>query len=216
MKTIYNYHPETRELLSTAEADPSPLEEDVFLIPAFATDIEPPTTGLRQIPIFNEPTQQWSLVADWRGVALYSKTSGQRVSAALADTPESLSATELPKPSEVHEWDAGANGWTVSAAKVQAAFAVAKDARIKAFRTEREVVLNRLIGIGFAAMQAADTATINGCLTARTALLDLPKHPNILAATTEAQLKQAFKVIYKGITDNVPAAVASALVAAES
>lgn len=39
---IYHYHPETLEYLSEGRADESPLEPDVFLIPAHATETAPP------------------------------------------------------------------------------------------------------------------------------------------------------------------------------
>ncbi len=42
---IFHYHPETGVLLSPGKADPSPLESGVWLIPAHATDIEPPEPG---------------------------------------------------------------------------------------------------------------------------------------------------------------------------
>lgn len=39
---IFHFHPETGALLSEGKADPSPLENNVWLIPAHATAIEPP------------------------------------------------------------------------------------------------------------------------------------------------------------------------------
>jgi hypothetical protein len=42
-KTIYNYDPITGAYISEAYADESPLERGVFLVPAFATDVPPPT-----------------------------------------------------------------------------------------------------------------------------------------------------------------------------
>ncbi|KAG0188260.1 hypothetical protein DFQ28_005152 [Apophysomyces sp. BC1034] len=53
-QTVYNYHPETGELVSCSEADPSPLEPGVFLIPALATDIAPPDTGKGQVAVFSK------------------------------------------------------------------------------------------------------------------------------------------------------------------
>jgi len=40
-KIIYHYHPKTKEFLEQTEAAKSPLEKDVYLIPAFATEQHP-------------------------------------------------------------------------------------------------------------------------------------------------------------------------------
>ena len=39
---IYHYHPETNQLMGADMADPSPLEPGTWLIPAHATEAEPP------------------------------------------------------------------------------------------------------------------------------------------------------------------------------
>lgn len=39
---IYHYHPDTNQLIAAGQADPSPLEPGGWLIPAYATNIEPP------------------------------------------------------------------------------------------------------------------------------------------------------------------------------
>lgn len=42
---IYHYHPETGVLIGQSQADPSPLEPGVWLIPAYATTDQPPVPG---------------------------------------------------------------------------------------------------------------------------------------------------------------------------
>lgn len=39
---IYHWHPETKQLIGSSEADESPLEPGIFLIPAYATNEQPP------------------------------------------------------------------------------------------------------------------------------------------------------------------------------
>lgn len=50
---IYNYHPLTGEYVGPSLADESPLEPDVFLIPAFSTTERPPATSENQRVYFN-------------------------------------------------------------------------------------------------------------------------------------------------------------------
>lgn len=42
---IWHYHPQNRRLMGQGQADASPLEPGVFLLPAFATDIPPPNAS---------------------------------------------------------------------------------------------------------------------------------------------------------------------------
>jgi len=58
---IYHYHPETRDYLGFDSADESPLELDVYLIPAYATDIEPPMAHEKQKVVFNLGTNEWRI-----------------------------------------------------------------------------------------------------------------------------------------------------------
>jgi hypothetical protein len=55
---IFHYHPLTRQLLGTSLADPSPFG-DGFLVPAFATLIEPPEPAAGQRVVWQE--SQWLL-----------------------------------------------------------------------------------------------------------------------------------------------------------
>lgn len=62
---IWNYHPATKELLGENQADPNPMEEGEFLVPAHATTTAPgePQPGWAQV--FNGAG--WSAVTDHRG-----------------------------------------------------------------------------------------------------------------------------------------------------
>jgi hypothetical protein len=62
---IYNYHPEYKHLTAISTADESPLEPGVYLIPAYATDIEVPNYDSGTIPIFKD--DHWDVVEDRSG-----------------------------------------------------------------------------------------------------------------------------------------------------
>lgn len=65
---IYNYHPVTREFLSEGTADPDPLKDGEWLIPAYSTShtpsIEP---GENKTLVLNQNGDSWSPSIDLRG-----------------------------------------------------------------------------------------------------------------------------------------------------
>lgn len=63
--TLYAYDPVTGEYTTTAEADPSPLEDGVYLYPAYTTDVAPPNADDHQSAVYQDGA--WTLVPDWRG-----------------------------------------------------------------------------------------------------------------------------------------------------
>jgi hypothetical protein len=71
---IFNYHPETGVYLGQSKADLSPLEPNVWLIPAYATELEPPKAGEGQVALFNGTA--WSVIPDHRGT-YYDISSGE-------------------------------------------------------------------------------------------------------------------------------------------
>lgn len=106
MKTLYHYHPETGELLGESPADLSPLEPEVWLIPAQATDLPPLKPKARQVAVFRD--NRWQLAPDWRSAALWSTEDGTAVSIAdIGVTPADAHATETPRPSAAHRWQNG-------------------------------------------------------------------------------------------------------------
>ncbi|BCL91380.1 hypothetical protein MAFF211479_10810 [Ralstonia solanacearum] len=104
--TVYHYHPTTGEYAGSSPADHSPLEPGVVLIPAHATDQAPPEAGPHEVAVFRDGS--WSVAADWRGVALFSKADGSAVTIAeIGTTPADVSATETARPSAAHVWNEG-------------------------------------------------------------------------------------------------------------
>jgi hypothetical protein len=56
---IYNYHPVTGGFLGASEADESPLEPGVFLVPAYATEKEPPAAPEGKQAVWSG--EEWTL-----------------------------------------------------------------------------------------------------------------------------------------------------------
>jgi len=81
---------------------------------------------------------------------------------------------------------------------------------LKVVRAGREIALNRLAGIAFAARENSDPITVAACLAARQSLLDITKLPAVLAATDDASLKAAMVAGYAAIVMAAPANVRSA------
>ena len=127
MTTIYHYHPASGEYTASTQAQMSPLEPDVPLIPAHATTQAPPQAGAHQAAVFDAAANKWQLVPDWRGVQLYSTADGSEVAAELWQTPADCAATDKPRPSEAHIWKT--SKWVLDAAK-QAALDAAQIAEL--------------------------------------------------------------------------------------
>ena len=126
MTTIYHYHPASGEYTASTQAQMSPLEPDVPLIPAHATTQAPPAAGEHQAAVFDAAAQKWQLVPDWRGVQLYSTADGSEVAAELGQTPADCAATDKPRPSPAHVWKT--SKWALDAAKQAALDAASKAA----------------------------------------------------------------------------------------
>ncbi|MDF0605981.1 tail fiber assembly protein [Neisseriaceae bacterium TC5R-5] len=96
-KTVYAYHPQTGEYLGETVADHSPLEQnEVWLIPAHATELAPPLVMEQEVAVFEDGA--WKLQTDWRAVKLWSTQSAQALQPQIGDTPDSLQATTLEPP----------------------------------------------------------------------------------------------------------------------
>lgn len=146
MNLIYNYHPETGECLGQATANVSPREPGVLLVPAFAAPLAPPAAGDRQCPCYLDATGKvpadyqdgtWCVVPDWRGVSLWSTTSGDPVAiTAPGVTPEEIGATATERADPTTTWDG--LGWVVDPALVADNLRERCDSRLVEINAERD------------------------------------------------------------------------------
>lgn len=105
---IYNYHPDHKTYLGSSLADESPLEPGVFLIPAHATELEPPTCSSCEIPVFDGIS--WNIIDNHSGI-YYSIPSGQKIEHNNPlEPPENATKEQPPEVPEGYylEWN---DGW---------------------------------------------------------------------------------------------------------
>ena len=102
---IYHYHPLSGEYLGSSVADESPLEPDIFLIPAHSTSLPPPAVLENQAAVFDDGS--WSIVGDWRGNVWHKSTGLSVAHVDLGDLPPDLTA--IAKPNDYSIW--GLDGW---------------------------------------------------------------------------------------------------------
>ena len=128
--------------LCTTVADRDPLDENNWLIPAGCVETAPPETGKNQTAQWQQDSQTWSIIPDYRGQTAYRTDTWQHDGIA-ADTvtepgelPEGL--TIEPPPSSLHTWDGKA--WVLDAETAAALKQAQQEemwTRIKAKREEQ-------------------------------------------------------------------------------
>lgn len=91
---ICNYDRETNEFLGESEARLSPLEKDVYLIPAFATTIPPLKSKEGFSQVFNKNEQKWEYKEDSRG----------KIYVTSLETLETSVITDLGKVTELNDF----------------------------------------------------------------------------------------------------------------
>ena len=125
--------------LCTAAADRDPLDENNWLIPAGCVEVAPPQAGKNQTAQWQQESQTWRIIPDYRGQTPYRTDTWQHdgIAADTVTEPGELPAglTIEPPPSSLHTWDGKA--WVLDKAAAQARKAAQQDEmweRIKAKR----------------------------------------------------------------------------------
>lgn len=110
----YGVHPATRELVGSTFADPDPMNEGAWLVPAHAFLENPPSPSAGHTVRRTEDLTGWEVVPDNRGT-IYSTETGHATSLnELGELPEGF--TKQPRPDEFHVW--GGHAWVLDDAAV--------------------------------------------------------------------------------------------------
>jgi len=101
---IYHYDRDTGEYKGKGKADPSPLEKQIWLIPAFSTTNPPPATVTGYARCYIDG--KWTQIEDHRGATVYSKADASKMEmkglGPIPDSHTNLSpACPFPQWSEV-------------------------------------------------------------------------------------------------------------------
>ncbi|CBJ40066.1 putative tail fiber assembly protein homolog (plasmid) [Ralstonia solanacearum CMR15] len=104
---IHQYDHATAQYIASHLADPDPLNDGRWLIPAFATATPLPERPARTWPFFLDGA--WVLRPDHRGQRLYRTDTGEAAEIVAAGiAPEAAGLTPTPRPSDEHRWIDGA------------------------------------------------------------------------------------------------------------
>jgi len=113
---IYDYDPDTGEYLGSRVAQLDPLVtkekgEAVFLVPANATIIAPPSFKKNQMAVFDG--ESWEIVPDFRKFECYDPITQETIELALGESPPVGFPTTRPEPYtfKVDEWDNKNQKW---------------------------------------------------------------------------------------------------------
>ena len=97
---IYHYSKDTKEVIGKGTARKDPLEEDRYLIPAYATKKPPPTIEENEVAVFNEDLDSWEVKEDYRGEIYYNKAGEKIKITTIGETPKVDWTTEKTEKSE--------------------------------------------------------------------------------------------------------------------
>lgn len=173
---IYNYDSFTGEFITVSQANQSPLEPGVFLVPANATTLPPLKPGPNQTPAFKDGT--WTLVADYRSRCWDKHGSIAKI--ALGATPDGVETCSIAPPDASGTWLFSAGAWIVDPVKAAAAVVAAKLGADVAAAAATPAVMT-LIAMSPAQVDAWCLANVVDLASARNAIAILAKIVAVVA-----------------------------------
>lgn len=114
---VYNYHPYTAEYIGSSEADPDPLEEGKWLIPALSTTKKPAVKQENEVSCFTG--SEWIIRPDFRGIKCWLKTDGSEfIISEIGMSPSSIGAVEISPVGELVRWSDDSGNWVPDEKKI--------------------------------------------------------------------------------------------------
>ncbi|CAG9189487.1 Virus tail fiber assembly protein lambda gpK [Paraburkholderia tropica] len=114
---IHQYNNATGAYIGSRLADPDPLNQERWLLPAFSTDMPLPARKRDEWLFFIDGA--WVIKPDFRGQMLYRTENGEAAEILIPGISiEDAGLTATPRPSEMHVWEGDA--WALDAVAVAA------------------------------------------------------------------------------------------------
>jgi len=170
---IYNYSGVTGEFLLRSEAREDPKEVAKYLIPANATELEPPITEEGFVSVFENGG--WVIREDHRGETIYDTYTGE--GSIMVDIGPIPASKTILVPPKFPVWDG--SKWTQEAARIKAQNAFkAKAEQQQAINTLMENNQRKALGIP-PSVSTADEATLEEYVKVVQADVDNPSEDEI-------------------------------------
>lgn len=180
---IYNYDLNTYEYICMSVADESPLEPNIYLLPAYSTKIKPPETLVNETAVFSESKNKWDVVADYRNTELWNKETAQKIISVLGETPEELNATTIKPTANYQKWDEITSSWVTDETaqlSAQTTTATCEIQRLLSAATDKIAPLQDAVDLGIATTE--ETASLTAWKTYRVAVNRVPTQPGFPTA----------------------------------
>jgi hypothetical protein len=196
--------------LYSSEADQDPLDESNWLIPAYATGVEPPEVEDGKSRVFNGDV--WSKVEDNRGVVYWDENGDEQEQKGLGPLPEGTSLTAPETPiSELAESKRREIEIALETAKSLGLSWTMPDGTVEVVQT-RTIDENNLLGLAITARDLKSEGVVSSVQQIRTEsneTYNLTPDQVIEITNSAATLKLELLAKSWDLKDKITAAVAS-------